>query len=85
MQCDRDGCEHVCCEYCVEGRWYLCTSCAKEFINVLVEANKNKCTEKYFYKKLDKFLKSKFGTFSVKMADRQMNVKEYFKEKSRFN
>lgn len=87
MECDRIGCENVCCEYCINGKAYLCSSCAEEFMNVLEKANRNKCSEKYFYKKLDKFLKNKSGEFHVKFYESKtsVNVKKLFANSSKYN
>ncbi len=86
MACDRNGREEVMSEYCINGKAYLCSSCAEEFMSVLEKANRNKCTEKYFYKKLNKFLKSKSGEFHVKFCENKtyMNVEKLFANNSKY-
>lgn len=31
MACDRNGCENVMCNICIDGRYYVCHYCAQEF------------------------------------------------------
>lgn len=31
MACDRNGCDNIMCDVCIEGRWYVCGDCQLEF------------------------------------------------------
>lgn len=29
--CDRNGCYEIMCDTCIQGEWYICPSCEREF------------------------------------------------------
>lgn len=77
LACDRNGCDQIMCDTCIEGRWYVCPDCQSEFRSIIGQSPIQRAE-----------MLAKFESFmqSEKRCDRgsePATVGDFFKESTR--
>jgi len=63
LACDRKDCDNVMCDTCIDGRYYVCGDCEREFKEYLVKENINPTTEGQIIREIEKFMATSKDTY----------------------
>lgn len=80
MTCDRRGCDNIMCDTCVDGSWYVCTYCQKEFEHYLIQEGHTDLSEGQMKQHFKTFISTEAGQYS---EGPKISVREFFQKYTR--
>jgi hypothetical protein len=64
LACDRKDCENIMCDTCIDGRYYICYDCEKEFKEYLIKENISPTTEGEIIREIEMFMATTKGVYN---------------------